>query len=101
MFFGDTGTALQAVATCYARAPEGSGGLLLSKSRRVAYLDAMLSYYNYVTKGCVQPPAIPGFAYGSTCPPAAALTERLLDRPLGRLLGLDACAVLWREYFSS
>lgn len=69
VFFGDTGTALQAVATGYYRAPEGSGGRELSRSRRAAYLEAMLGYYNYVTKGCVEPPAIPRFAYGTRCPP--------------------------------
>ena len=70
LFFGDTGTALQAVATGYLRASDGSGGSALARARQEAYLEAMLGYYNYVAKGCVQPPQIPGFAYGNSTPPA-------------------------------
>jgi hypothetical protein len=70
VFFGDTGTALQAVATGYSAAEQGSGGAALARSRRASYLEAMLGYYHYVTKGCVEPPQIPGFAYGNTCPPS-------------------------------
>lgn len=68
VFFGDTGTALQAVATGHLLAPQGSGGAALASARQASYMQAMLGYFHYVTKGCVQPPQIPGFAYGHTCP---------------------------------
>ena len=69
VFFGDSGTALQAVATGYRFAAAGSGGAALAAQRRAKYMRAMQGYYHYVAKGCTQPPQIKGFAYGNACPP--------------------------------
>ena len=65
MFFGDTGTAMQALATGYRLAAKGSGGAATAQARRTKYMWAMTGYLNYVTKGCAQAPQIPGFAYGN------------------------------------
>ena len=65
MFFGDTGTAMQALATGYQLAGSGSGGAAMAQARRTKYMWAMVGYLNYVTMGCVQAPQIPGFAYGN------------------------------------
>ena len=69
VFFGDSGTALQAIATGYRFAAAGSGGAALAAQRRAKYMRAMQGYYHYVAKGCTQPPQIKGFAYGNACPP--------------------------------
>jgi hypothetical protein len=65
MFFGDTGTAMQALATGYRLAAKGSGGPAIAQARRTKYMWAMTGYLNYVTKGCAQAPQIPGFSYGN------------------------------------